>query len=243
MKEIWSFVWFFVYEKFPTPEILIVFSGNGLVWAVVTLGFAGILKKRGVKTGYTRKVFHFLIFSGAAYAQVKGELPGVLAYSMGVSLVVMYAVLKGEGDVFYESIAREKDAPNRTMYVIIPYLSTAVGGLVSNYFFGNAAVAGYLVAGLGDAAGEPVGTMFGKHRYKTPLSGTSFKTAEGSAGVFAASLVAIVIGNGLIQELDLSVWIMVQMSLGFMLIEALSPRGMDNFLMQVAPAWVVSLYF
>ncbi|GAG75160.1 unnamed protein product, partial [marine sediment metagenome] len=63
-------------------------------------------------------------------------------------------------------MAREKDFPRRGYFVIVPYLTTAMGGIVSNLLFGSSAIMGYIMCGAGDAVAEPVGVRFGKHRYK-----------------------------------------------------------------------------
>ena len=50
--------------------------------------------------------------------------------------------------MLYEAIAREKDEPRRTFFVLLPYFTTLAGGLASNILFGPFAVAGYLVTGV-----------------------------------------------------------------------------------------------
>ena len=72
-------------------------------------------------------------------------------------------MLCGPGNPRYEALAREQDA-YRTYYIVIPFFATMIGGIASNVFFGPIAAIGYLVGGLGDAAGEPVGTRWGRHQ-------------------------------------------------------------------------------
>ena len=129
-----------------------------LLWSYSCLSFAGYLKARmRVRTGYTRKIFHALIFISAVVVQASGGFVAVCVFGMMVSIVVGLAVLRGPNDRLYEALAREQDGPSRTYYIVVPYFATLIGGLASNMFFGPLATVGYLVGGLGDAAGEPVG--------------------------------------------------------------------------------------
>src|SRR6185312_10165879 len=104
----------------------------------------------------------------------------------------------------YEAIARDQDRPNRSYFIVIPYFATLIGGLASNVLFGPVAVVGYLVGGLGDAAGEPVGTRWGRCHYAIGRV-VHAKTLEGSLAVLAASLVALMIGVAIRPELHFNV--------------------------------------
>lgn len=116
-----------------------------LVWAYSCLSLAAHLKiKLRLRTGYTRKLFHVLIFTSAVFVQVLGGFWAVCVFGVMVSLVVGFAVVRGEGDRFYEALAREQDGPDRTYYIVIPYFATLIGGMTSNVFFGPLAMVGYL---------------------------------------------------------------------------------------------------
>jgi phytol kinase len=212
-----------------------------LGWAYGCLNLAGYLKKRGVRTGYTRKLFHALIFLSAVGANALGGFVAVCVFGVMVSLVVGLAVIRGRGDPLYEALAREQDGPARTYYIVIPYFATLIGGLTSNILFGPLAVVGYLVGGLGDAAGEPAGTRWGRHRY---LSARSTKTYEGSIAVLTASVVALLIAVAVTPELHLDLRSVITLPLiAFVctLVEAFSPRGWDNVPMQVVPTLLVAI--
>ena len=121
---------------------------------------------------------------------------------------------------------------------MIPYFATLIGGLASNILFGPLAIVGYLVGGLGDAAGEPAGTRWGRRRYAIRGQNGPTKTLEGSVAVVAASMVALLIAVAIRPEFHLSwqLWIVVPVIgvvCGF--VEALSPRGWDNVPMQIVP--------
>ncbi len=234
-------VHFFV-ANFPGAKALAVGGPVALLWAVACLMFAGFLKTRGNwKTGYTRKVFHFLIFGSVVVVDWIWKTPGVCLFGGMTTLAVAYALLRGPGHFMYEAMAREKDAPRRTHYIVVPYFATLIGGLLSNMFFPHAAVFGYLVAGLGDAIAEPVGTRFGKHKYRVPaISGVrAVRSLEGSSSVLIVSALALIVCLALSPQFVLScssLLIVVLIAGISTLVEAASPHGWDNATMQVVPA-------
>ena len=223
-------------------EILI--GGVGaLLWSYACLLFAGYLRlKCEVWTGYTRKVFHVLIFVSAVLVHAFNGFLAVCLFGSMVSIVVGHAVFAGPGHILYEAIARERDGHRRTQLVIIPYFATLIGGLTSSVLFGPLAIVGYLVGGLGDAAGEPIGTRWGRHHF-TPNGST--KTFEGSIGVVIASLVALVIATVIRPEFHfdlraLFVIPLIAVVCGF--VEAFSPRGWDNVPMQIVPTFMAAVF-
>lgn len=237
---------FFVVNT-PDWRSLAVGGPAAMAWAAVCLYLSGLLKTRwGLKTGYSRKSFHFLIFGTVVAVHWQWGTPGVCLFGGMTSLVIAYALVRGSGHVMYEAMAREKDAPRRTYYIIVPYFATLIGGLLNNIFFPATAVFGYLVTGLGDAVAEPVGTRFGRHEYKVPaLRGVrAIRTLEGSCAVFIASLLTLTACFALSYHLDLSarsLLAIVVISLVSTLVEAVSPHGWDNTTMQVVPALLGTL--
>jgi len=239
----------FFSDNFPSWPALMIGGPVSLVWAYVCLLCAGLLKRdKAFPTGYTRKIFHFLIFGTVALLQWVTDTSIVCLFGGMTTLVVFYAVYRGSGHILYEAMARERDQPHSTLYIIIPYFATLIGGLTSNIAFGSLAVIGYLVTGLGDAVGEPVGTKFGKHTYRTPSlsSVKSIRSLEGSAAVLLTSFIAILIGIALSPDLQFnqSYWLTVPLLATICAgIEAISPHGWDNLTLQVFPVWLAVLLF
>lgn len=238
-----------VYEFFsgnlPSPEAILIGGPLCLLWSFGCLWFAGNLKKRGMKTGYTRKIFHFLIFGTVVLLHWNCQVKSVFLFGTACSLVIFYAVWKGDGNMLYEAMAREKDYPRRTFFIMVPYFTTLLGGIAGNLFFGPLAISGYLVAGLGDAIGEPAGNLLGKHKYRV-LSASSvpaIRTLEGSLAVFVMSAAAVLISALYLPSLrEASFFGMKVLLIAFVsaLTEAISPHGWDNFTMQVVPAAMIS---
>ena len=216
-----------------------------ILYIVSAAVLAGWLRSREhVITPYTRKVFHFLIFTMAAALQVVFGLKTVLVFGVWTCMAVLYALVRGEGHPFYEALARPKDAPRRSLFILIPLASTAVGGLVSNLFFPDAAFIGYLAAGWADAIAEPVGTRWGKHTYAVPsLYGVrATRSLEGSLAVLVTGLLAVLI-CGVILDVESKKMLELALACGLTaaLVEAFSHHGLDNLTVQVAVSAAASM--
>jgi phytol kinase len=213
----------------------------GLGWAVVVAG----LHRRGMEVAYTRKIYHFAVFTAAGFVHLRWHLPGVVVFGSTLALVVAAAVFHGAQDPLFKALARPRDEPHRRTFVLIPLVTTAVGGVLINILFPRYAYIGYLVCGWGDAAGEPVGRRWGRHRYKVPsMRGVpAQRSLEGSLSVFVVGSVAAAIGlhAGTADSLPVIALLALTSGLVAALVEAISTHGLDNFTIQVAVAGVLSL--
>lgn len=219
-------------------------GGTGiLVGILASVSAVGARTRHGLKVPETRKIFHFLVFSGALGSHLAWGAPGTAVYGSVVAALVFLSVLRGAGDPLFESLARPTDAPRRGTFVVIPLLSTAVGGVTSNVFWGDYAMVGYLVAGWGDAIAEPVGTRWGRHRYRVPSFGgvSAERSAEGSAAVFVAGGLAAAVA---LAPLGVTGWSLVATASACAVVgtavEAVSHHGLDNFTLQVAASWTAA---
>jgi phytol kinase len=131
--------------------------------------------------------------------------------------------------------------------VLVRYLATLPDSIAANIRGGPAVLAGYLVTGLGDAIGEPIGTMFGTHRYRvrSRSSVPATRGLEGSAAGFlmsvaalllaaAVSLAIVIAGFGFATVLFIAAICAV--------VEAISPHGWDNLTLQAVPTVLVWLW-
>lgn len=219
---------------------------TGMAAAGVGLGVGGLLalwvgrlRRRGMVVPYTRKIYHFGVFTGAAGVHAAWGLPGTNAYGAAVALLVVVAVLRGDGTPFYEALARETDRPHRTVFILVPLFTTAVGGLVSALVAGPYATVGYLVGGWGDAVGEPVGQAVGRHPYRVPslLGVPARRTVEGSAAVLAAGAGAAWVGLVLLGGAPAeSLWVALACGGAGAAAEAVSHHGLDNLTVQIVAA-------
>jgi phytol kinase len=231
----------FVTQNTPSWRTLLLGGPPGMAGSFAALWFAGWLQRRGARTGYTRKVFHVLIFTTVAVLEWWLGTPAVCLFGAACSVAVFTAVWRGPGSLLYEAIARPADAPHRTLFVLLPYCATLVGGVASNVLFGSVAVVGYLVTGLGDAIGEPAGTRFGRHTYRVPSlsSVPAARSLEGSAAVFVMSGAAVLLAALASPHVTLGAsWPakVVAVAVASTVVEAASPHGWDNLTMQVIPS-------
>jgi phytol kinase len=226
----------------PSGRMLAVGIPLAAVYSGTAAAFAGWLRtSKGVRAPYTRKVFHFFIISAAGVVQLLWGLPGVVVFGSVTALFVLYAVLREDGFPFYEAMARPSDAPHRSLFILVPLATTAAGGVLANVFFSPFAPVGYMVTGWGDAVGEPVGTRWGRHKYKvTSLAGLpATRSLEGSGAVFlvgtAAAAVALLgLGHHGIGVLGTA----LACGLVGAVVEAFSSHGLDNLTVQLAAAAV-----
>ena len=190
-----------------------------------------------------RRIFHAVVFTGAAFVHIAWELPGTGMYGTTVAVMVLVALWAKDGNPLYEALARDSDRPRRSLFVFVPFLMTAVGGLASALLTGPYAAVGFLVAGWGDAVGEPVGIRWGRHRYRVPSLGgvPAQRSLEGSAAVFVAgwigatvALICLGAGSGVVGVA------LVCATVGA-LAEAFSNHGLDNLTVQLTASVAAAL--
>lgn len=228
----------------PEPRQALLLAGPLLAFTLVAARFAGWLRSsKELATPYTRKVFHFLIFTAAGVVHVLWGRPAVTLFGSLVALWVLYAVWRGDGHAFYEAMARPTDQPHRSLFIVVPLVTTALGGVTANLLFPEMAYVGYMVCGWGDAVAEPVGTRWGRHRYTVPsLAGVpATRSLEGSAAVLSigglAAAAALALAGLPPGEAAL---VGLACGVGGAAVEAISNHGLDNFTVQVAAAAVAA---
>lgn len=228
----------------PSPRTALLLAPPLLAFTVAAARFSGWLRQgKGLATPYTRKAFHFLIFTAAGGVHLLWGRPAVTLFGSLVALWVLYAVWRGDGHPFYEAMARPSDEPKRSLFIVVPLVTTALGGVTANLLFPEMAYVGYMVCGWGDAVAEPVGTRWGRHRYTVPsLAGVpATRSLEGSAAVLGigglAAAAALVLSGASPGDAAL---VGLACGAGGAAVEAVSNHGLDNFTVQVAAAAVAA---
>lgn len=230
-------------ELLPTPVVAAAAGGTALAVAAAGVLVAGGFRRRGVRVPYTRKIYHIVVFTAAAFVHLRWEMPGAIAYGTVMALVVLAAVAIGEGNLLYDALARDTDRPHRTLFILVPLATTAVGGLIAAWVTGPFAPVGYLAAGWGDAAGEPIGTRWGRHRYRVPslMGVAATRSWEGSAGVFLVATAGCTVALATLGGVPW--WGGVVCGAVAAVAEGISNHGLDNLTVQVAPALTAYLLF
>lgn len=227
----------------PSPMTIGVVGPAALVFGGTAAWAVASVRARGVRVAYTRKLFHFAIFTAAAVVHAVWDLPGTVVFGAVIAGLVLAAVGGGEGNRFYEALARDSDRPHRTLFILVPLVTTAVGGLASALLVGPYAAVGYLAAGWGDAMGEPVGARWGRHPYRVPsLAGVpATRTLEGSFAVFlmaTAGSAAALAPLGAVPW-----WGGIACGVVAAATEAVSTHGLDNLTVQIVPSLFAAWLF
>ncbi len=234
----------FIRRAMPDLFLILILTPMLVLYAALSAALAGWLRmQKNVRTPYTRKIFHLCIFTMASILQFTLGLPSVMLFGSVVALAVLYAVYRGDGFPFYEAMARPTDQPHRTLFILIPLATTAIGGVLANLFFPHFSYIGYLVGGWGDAVGEPVGARWGRHTYSVPsLAGVrATRSLEGSTAVFLVGALVALIGllaGGYPMAQALKVALAA--ALASTAVEAISNHGLDNLTIQLVAAGVTS---
>lgn len=214
----------------------------GAVVLPLVSGLVVAQRRRGIATAYTRKTFHFLVFSVVAAVRVAVGVAGVVGLALVVVGAVTAAVLREDRSPLFDALARDKDRPQRGRFVWVPMVATGLGGIVAELGFGPWAAVGYLVCGWADALAEPVGARWGRHRYRVPgaFGVRADRTVEGSAAVFGASVLAVLVWGTVLVGLPWAVVAppAIAIAVVAVCVEAASPHGFDNFTLQVAASAV-----
>ncbi|MFH0815433.1 MAG: hypothetical protein V1934_01255 [Methanobacteriota archaeon] len=218
-----------------------------LIFIVGVNYFAGWLKRyKGWRTNYTRKITHFANFTFITLLIYLGGYTASFIFGLAIIVYGIIIVLLGDGNIFYEAVAREQDEPYRAFYIIVPAMATLLATLVTRSFFGLISTVGYLVVGWGDAVGEPVGVRFGSHRYKVrTITGIRCsRSIEGSCAVFVGSTVAGLFSLIFLIQLPISLCILGAICIGASatLVEAISPHGIDNFTIHIVASSITWLF-
>eukprot|EP00762_Andalucia_godoyi_P002461 ANDGO_02762.mRNA.1 hypothetical protein EMIHUDRAFT_445288 len=104
----------------------------------------------------------------------------------------------------------------------------------------------YIPTACGDAAGEVIGSLFGKIEFKVwGIGEVNRKTVEGTTAVFLFSIVPMLIVSCIYEVDDFTIyrfWLILIMSVVSTVLEVISPRGTDNWTLPTANAAIAYLW-
>lgn len=213
-----------------------------LVGTFIIGNLAWLMRQRGLRDGFSRKLNHFFLsaLSGAFLFGLPDEsfVPTAIATSILVVLVYAWSARSSHEVVsrVIRSNARDRDGDRGNFFVFLPLLTGQIAtysalALVSPLY----AKVAFCAMGLGDGLAEPIGLRYGKRRYSVydPVWRVrNTKSLEGSFAVFLVSMIACLVGlwlGGVASGVGL---LLVSFAFATLmtLVEAVSPRGMDNML-------------
>ena len=218
--------------------------------SIVVLWIAtGILKEKQVlRESDSRKINHIFVFVGGAL--VFGWLPEITAraslYIVAtiVLLLVTIACCYKNNKPFsyiYNANTRASDSPNTTFLFLSSWCISIAALAAVDLLFTSMCITrtAILVVGLADGIAEPVGRRFGQHRYAVVSFNQqpSSRSLEGSLTVWVVTLLVI-----LCSTHAPSFWYQclsaIAIASAITLVEAISPRGCDNFSILLTAAFL-----
>jgi phytol kinase len=215
-----------------------------MVFFLVSYYGGCLVRYRGVKVGYTRKINHFALFFLPLL--IDDLLPYEKSlYSISISLLLLITSLSlycnglrkrsGLLSTSFLSFDRPEDRPyTLTWYMTqLAASSLVILGLLASFSaIGrlNLIYIPVLIAGIGDGLAEPIGVRFGRHTYITKaVFGDRYfhRSYEGSACVFLTSLIVVASFKSNFSETQF--WfILILLPLLITLTEAKAPHTWDQ---------------
>lgn len=218
-----------------------------LLSTVLTGNVATYLRERREwRDGYTRKLNH--MGHGLWAALTIAFLPPAQLFptiTLATILVaIIYAISAGVSRPWYlrgivRGSFRDRDVPRERFFFFLPLLLGNVGIVAAFALFPpDAARAAILVVAIGDGLAEPIGLRFGASTTYRVRDWVFQKTNTKSlVGNVVVALSALIVG-GVTLWGQAPGWQIALAGLGFALLmsvlEAVSPRGTDNFVLTVA---------
>lgn len=221
------------------------------VMAVVQIN--GILQKRKLlPTIVTRKLVHILVapvfiltwplYSGEWFSRYIAAIVPL----MFVLLFVAIGTGKVKNEAFVTSMSRSGEASEllkgTLYYAILVMIVTLLWFYVPAEGLEYATPIALIVMGClagGDGFADIIGRKYGKHKYHF---GSSEKSVEGSIGMFIGSMLFSLLLVGVLSldapqwDLTSFVFPIVLFSLGATIIEAISPKNLDNWTISIGVA-------
>lgn len=211
---------------------------------VIALGCGQLVAIRDIKVNYTRKIMHFSLFFIPVY------LDQLLVYEKTLNLIIIsFLVFTGILMIYIKPLRERSplislmfkafDRPEDRPHTLVWLFTQVVAGyivivpmiiLFSAYDLSALILVPILITAIGDGLAEPVGVRFGRHKYQVSALFTDkkyFRTLEGSACVFIASLVIIAAHHAAFTPQQF-IAAMVVMPVVMTLTEAFSPHTWDS---------------
>ena len=210
----------------------------------IAYGCGLLVRHREVKVNYTRKVNFFALYlipmlvDHFSATVNSSEVAAVRAVLFMVFMVLFLKPIRERvklAGTMFLSYDRPEDRPH-TMFWLISQLLAGFAVLIPMHIlfrklgFADLIFIPILVHGLGDGLAEPVGVRFGKHKYscRSLFNKRRYtRSLEGSACVFVAGLVAVLLFHASFTPVQLIAALLI-VPIGMTLAEAFSPHTWDT---------------
>lgn len=211
---------------------------------LIALGCGQLVTQTGIKVNYTRKIMHFSLFFIPIYLDqlfFYEKTLNLIIISFLVFTAVLFIYIKPIRErsplitLMFRAFDRPEDRPHTLLWLVT---QVAAGYMVivpmiilfAAYDLRQWILIPLLITAIGDGLAEPVGVRFGRHKYTVNALFTNkkyFRTLEGSACVFIASLVLIAVHHATFTPPQF-ITAMILMPVVMTLTEAFSPHTWDS---------------
>jgi len=202
------------------------------------------VRHKGIKVNYTRKIVHFSLFFIPVF--LRSVFPHQQSYESFIfgclisitGLVIFIKPVRNKISIIgtmFLSFDRPEDRPNTLWWLFTQILAGYIILVPAVILFVQNGLVGLiwiplLIMTFGDGLAEPVGIRFGRHKYETYAFFSKKKyvrTLEGSACVFLASIVVVVVFQSSFTQLQFITALLV-IPILMTLVEAFSPHTWDT---------------
>lgn len=203
-----------------------------------------LVRYKGVKVNYTRKINHFSLFFIPVFLRSvfpHGESFERFIIGCVLGTLILFIYIKPIREkipliaTMFLSFDRPEDRPNTLWWLFTQILAGYIVLVPMVILFVQNGLSGIiwiplLILAFGDGLAEPVGIRFGKHKYETYAFFSKKKyvrSLEGSACVFLASIIVIIVFHSSFNQLQFIIaLIFIPILMTF--VEAFSPHTWDT---------------
>ena len=203
-----------------------------------------LVRHKGIKVNYTRKINHFALFFIPVFLRsVFPHEPSFQRFIIGcvIGTLILFIYIQPIRNkipiiaTMFSSFDRPEDRPNTLWWLFTQILAGYIILVPAVIIFVQNGLAGLiwiplLILAFGDGLAEPVGIRFGKHKYETYafFSKTKYvRSFEGSACVFIASIIVIIVFQSSFTQLQFIIALIIIPFL-MTIVEANSPHTWDT---------------
>lgn len=216
----------------------VIFSGTFVVGNIAN--YLG--RYKGWRSSSTRKFNHFgvSLISIILFSFVPLENTTSTAIFTSIGILLIYIISAKSNNSYISSIInsniRDRDLPHGKFFVFLPLITGQFALYLSLLTLNPILVKiAFCSMGFGDGLAEPIGTKYGKNKYVVKdylWNKENTKSIQGSLAVFFVSIIACFIFLEIYFTFSFLKILLISIFYSSFItaIEAISPRGLDNFL-------------
>jgi phytol kinase len=211
------------------------------------IGYLGglLVVNKGIKTNYTRKIFHFSLFFLPFFLDLfflyNRNDPFLNTISVLSGLLFFFLFLKpirervNAFNIAFLCVDRPEDRPHTLLWIFTQTVVSMIVLISLNLYLiainkRELIFIPILINAIGDGLAEPIGIRFGRHKYKTFALFTKKKyerSIEGSLCVFITSILVVLLSFPFFTSFQYII-ALITIPISMTLAEAFAPHTWDN---------------